>query len=75
MIHTLMLAAHAEALGVGWVSILDSTALSNTLAAPAHWQFIAYLLIGYPIEASDVPELMRVGWQQRSDFAERWLER
>lgn len=75
MIHTLMLAAHAEGLGVGWVSILDVDSLFRSLHVPEGWQFIGYLLIGYPVETSDVPELMRVGWQQRSDFAARWMQR
>ncbi len=72
MIHTLMLAAHAEGLGVGWVSILAPEQLTKTLQTPPHWQFIAYLLIGYPTESSELPELMRAGWEQRSDFSERW---
>ena len=29
------------------------------------WRFIAYLCVGWPEEASDVPELERAGWQSR----------
>jgi 5,6-dimethylbenzimidazole synthase len=64
-IQTLWLAARAEGLGVGWVSILDPVAVHETLDLPAHWSFIAYLCIGWPQEEHDDPELERHGWQDR----------
>jgi 5,6-dimethylbenzimidazole synthase len=64
-IQTLWLAARAEGLGVGWVSILDPEAVRATLDLPAHWSFIAYLCIGWPEEEHDDPELERHGWQAR----------
>jgi len=64
-IQTLWLAARAEGLGVGWVSILDPAAVHNTLDLPSHWTFIAYLCIGWPEEEHDDPELERHGWQER----------
>src|SRR6516225_8014028 len=42
-IQTLWLAARAEGLGVGWVSILDPEAVRKTLDLPAEWSFVAYL--------------------------------
>ncbi len=64
-IQTLWLAARAEGLGVGWVSILDPAAVHNTLDLPSHWTFVAYLCIGWPEEEHDDPELERHGWQER----------
>ena len=64
-IQTLWLAARAEGLGVGWVSILDPDALRATLDLPPQWSFVAYLCIGWPEEEHDDPELERHGWQER----------
>jgi len=64
-IQTLWLAARAEGLGVGWVSILDPAAVRETLDLPAHWSFIAYLCVGWPQEEHDDPELERHGWEER----------
>ncbi|TKT76684.1 5,6-dimethylbenzimidazole synthase [Aquamicrobium sp. LC103] len=65
-IHTLWLAARAEGIGVGWVSILDPAAVATTLDVPSHWAFIGYLCLGYPAHADDTPELERQGWQART---------
>ena len=64
-VQTLWLAARAEGLGVGWVSILDPDAVRATLDLPSEWRFIAYLCIGWPEEEHDDPELERQGWQER----------
>ena len=64
-IQTLWLAARAEGLGVGWVSILDPAAVHRMLDLPPHWTFIAYLCIGWPEEEHDDPELERHGWEAR----------
>lgn len=74
-IHTLWLAAAAQGIGVGWVSILDPQAVARALEVPAHWQLVGYLCIGYPAEASAVPELERAGWEQRRPLAELLVER
>ena len=65
-IQTLWLAARAEGLGVGWVSILDPEIARATLDLPAEWTFVAYLCLGWPEEEHDDPELERHGWEQRS---------
>jgi 5,6-dimethylbenzimidazole synthase len=65
-IQTLWLAARAEGLGVGWVSILDPAAVRTTLDLPGGWTFVAYLCLGWPEEEHDDPELERRGWEQRS---------
>ncbi|MEO6759155.1 MAG: 5,6-dimethylbenzimidazole synthase, partial [Saprospiraceae bacterium] len=54
-IHTLWLAAAAEGLGLGWVSILDPAKAHTTLEAPAEWTFLAYLCLGWPAEPSPDP--------------------
>jgi 5,6-dimethylbenzimidazole synthase len=56
-VHTLWLAARAEGIGLGWVSILSPNAVSTTLEPPAGWRFIAYLCIGYPASENSMPEL------------------
>jgi 5,6-dimethylbenzimidazole synthase len=64
-VQTLWLAARAEGLGLGWVSILDPQEVRTTLDLPASWTFIAYLCLGWPEEEHDDPELERHGWQVR----------
>ena len=64
-IHILWLAARARGIGLGWVSILDPGTIAAILDVPSHWRFIGYLCLGYPVEAHDVPELERRGWQAR----------
>ena len=64
-IQTLWLAARAEGLGVGWVSILDPDAARTTLDLPQDWSFVAYLCLGWPAQEHEVPELEREGWEQR----------
>lgn len=74
-IHTLWLAARAQGLGLGWISILDPDELRGILDVPEAWRFIAYLCIGYPEEAADEPELARAGWEERQGLAGRVLQR
>jgi 5,6-dimethylbenzimidazole synthase len=64
-IHTLWLAARAEGIGVGWVSILDSKRIVAILDVPADWIFIGHLCVGYPQAADDRPALERAGWERR----------
>ena len=64
-IQTLWLAARAEGLGVGWVSILEPDVVCRELEVPASWVLIAYLCIGWPEEEHLDPELEREGWQSR----------
>jgi 5,6-dimethylbenzimidazole synthase len=66
-VQILWLAARAEGVGVGWVSILDPDAACRTLDLPEDWSLVAYLCIGWPQEEHDDPELERHGWQERLD--------
>src|SRR5690349_626265 len=45
-VQNLWLAARAENLGVGWVSILDPVELAQFLGLPAHVHAVAYLCLG-----------------------------
>jgi 5,6-dimethylbenzimidazole synthase len=64
-VHTLWLAARAEGVGIGWVSILDPACVHEALQVPAPWSLVAYLCMGYPVAEDDVPELERAGWERR----------
>lgn len=70
-VHTLWLAARARGVGVGWVSILDPAAVAAILQVPDGWSLVAYLCIGRPREPHLVPELARVGWQDRDAACRR----
>ncbi len=73
-VQNLWLAARAEGLGLGWVSILDPGRLSADLAVPEGWALVAYLCMGLPEEEQSDPELERAGWETR-DTALAVLER
>lgn len=62
-VHTLWLAARAENLGLGMVSILDPRAMERLFDAPESWRFTAYLCVGWPEFTDDTPLLHRTGWQ------------
>lgn len=68
-ITTLWLAARAQGIGLGWVSILDAGRVNKTLEVPENWQLVGYLCMGYPVEEHADPELQRHGWQERVDIA------
>ena len=64
-VHTLWLAARAEGIGLGWVSILDPAVVASVLDVPATWTFIGYFCLGYPVEEDSMPALEREGWETR----------
>lgn len=69
------LAARAHGLGVGWVSIIDPVQLTTDLDVPEGWALVAYLCVGWPIEASLTPELEKVEWEKRDALLASVLER
>jgi len=69
-VQNLWLAARAEGVGVGWVSILANSDLEKILAIPAHVKPVAYLCLGYVGEFSDRPDLERAGWLPRMGLSE-----
>ena len=74
-VQTLWLAARAEGIGVGWLSILDADKVADILDVPDSWRLIAYLCIGYPQEEHLDPELERQDWQPRDATARNLLIR
>jgi 5,6-dimethylbenzimidazole synthase len=64
-VHTIWLAARAQGIGMGWVSILDPKAVAALLHVPAEWKFIGYFCLGYPEFDDTVPELEQMGWETR----------
>jgi 5,6-dimethylbenzimidazole synthase len=64
-VHTIWLAARAQGIGMGWVSILDPTAVATILNVPAEWKFIGYFCLGYPLGDDTIPELEQAGWEER----------
>lgn len=59
------LAARAEGLGMGWISILDPAGAAADLDVPVDWRLIGYFCLGYPETDSTEPELVREGWESR----------
>ncbi len=74
-VHTLWLAARAEGIGMGWVSILDPEAVCAALQVPAGWRFIGYFCLGYAETADNVPALERAGWERRRPAAHSLIRR
>jgi 5,6-dimethylbenzimidazole synthase len=64
-IQNLWLAARAEGLGIGWVSILSEERLKEILRIPSHITAVGYLCMGYPERFEPNPELETVGWLDR----------
>jgi len=78
-VQNLWLAARAEGVGVGWVSIVEPQVLRAELALPAGIEPIGYLCIGYPMAFRARPMLEELGWEARRPLAgaihrERWTE-
>ena len=76
-VQNLWLAARAESLGVGWVSIFDMEELKTILRIPRRLRPVAYLCIGYVSEFLPRPELEEIGWECRESLTklihfDRW---
>jgi 5,6-dimethylbenzimidazole synthase len=74
-VHTMWLAARAEGIGLGWVSILEPATVSELLDVPRHWRFIGLLCLGYPKFEDDLPVLHKQGWQARLPVEAMVIER
>jgi 5,6-dimethylbenzimidazole synthase len=64
-VHTIWLAARAQGVGLGWISILDPNAVTSILDVPPAWKFIGYFCLGFPEAEDTIPELEQAGWEQR----------
>jgi 5,6-dimethylbenzimidazole synthase len=74
-VQTLSLAARAEGIGVGWVSIVDPQRVHEILEIDDAWRLIAYLCVGYPVEEHEDRELVRVGWEHADPTSTLLFER
>ncbi len=68
------LAARAEGIGVGWVSIAQPAELKRILEIPTGVVAVAYLCVGYVSAFSDAPDLERTGWRHRLSLVELVFE-
>ena len=73
-VQNLWLAARAEGVGVGWVSIFHENDLRSILRLPDHVVPVAYLCIGHVAELYEEPELQAKGWANRLPLQELVLE-
>ncbi|TCV64368.1 cob(II)yrinic acid a,c-diamide reductase [Neorhizobium sp. R1-B] len=64
-VQNLWLAARAEGVGVGWVSIFHEADLRTLLGIPEGIQIVAWLCVGYVDRLYREPELAVKGWRQR----------
>ncbi len=75
-VQNLWLAARAENVGVGWVSILRHRDLRSALDIPSTVWPIAYLCVGYVSHFFARPELETAGWLPRIPLREvLWFDR
>ncbi|MCF6444896.1 5,6-dimethylbenzimidazole synthase [Nereida sp. MMG025] len=63
-IYTLWLAARAENIGLGWVSIINPERIKQILQTPDTWHLTGYLCLGHAEFQDDTPLLHKTGWQE-----------
>jgi 5,6-dimethylbenzimidazole synthase len=78
-IQNLWLAARAEGIGVGWVSILNPEGVKRLLGIPSEIVLVAYLCLGVPVRFEERPMLETAGWETRLPlnevvFEEAWQQ-
>ena len=73
-IQNLWLAARAEGLGMGWVSLFEPLALANLLAMPTGSKPLAVLCLGPVTEFYEAPMLVQQGWAVTRPLSELLFE-
>lgn len=73
-IQNMWLAARAEGLGLGWVSLFDPIELSQLLSMPADAKPIAVLCLGHVDSFYKEPMLVEAGWKIEKPLAEMLME-
>ena len=68
-VENLWLAARAEGLGVGWVSIFHESQLREALGIPERIVPVAYLCVGRVSHFLRKPELETAGWRPRLELS------
>lgn len=76
-IENMWLAARAEGLGMGWVTLFPPQGLADLLGLPAGVETLGWLCLGWPDERPPSPGLERAGWSRRAPLdevivRERW---
>jgi len=76
-IENLWLAARAEGLGVGWVTLFDPAELAALVGLPDGVETLGWLCLGWPDERPPAPGLERAAWSHRLPLSqvvidERW---
>lgn len=79
-VQNLWLAARAEGVGAGWVSIFKKADVQAILEIPPHVEPVGLICLGYTPEFPERPLLEKVGWEKHRPFAEtvfygRWGQR
>jgi 5,6-dimethylbenzimidazole synthase len=69
-IENLWLAARAEGVGVGWVSILYPERVRAVLNIPKTMTMVGYFCMGYVEKFEPLPELEQAGWERRLSLEE-----
>ena len=65
-IQNLWLAARAEGVGMGWVSIFHDADIRKHLSIPERIEIVGYLCLGYVEQLYERPELEVKGWNRRT---------
>ena len=73
-IQNMWLAARAEGIGMGWVSIFDPVKLANLLGMPTGTKPIAILCLGYVNTFYKEPMLVETGWREAKPLSEMLME-
>lgn len=73
-IENMWLAARAEGVGMGWVSILDEDAVKGLLGIPPSARVVGYLTMGYVRGFFTKAELEARGWKKRDALADHVFE-
>lgn len=73
-VQNLWLAARAEGIGVGWVSIVHDSDLKSIFNLPDHVSVVAYLCVGYVDEMFEKPELAVRQWADIADLDDLVME-
>ena len=73
-IENLWLAARAEGLGIGWVTLFEPRDLARLVDLPDGVATLGWLCCGWPDERNVAPGLERAGWSKRLPLREVVLE-
>lgn len=79
-VQNMWLAARAENIGLGWVSIIHDDVLRKALNIPEDLEIIGYLCLGYVSRFNEKPELEEFGWLPRENLdklihKEKWSKK